>query len=190
MSTDLMQEKRGRLSMALEKLKELRAAEPNAEAGVQEKATAMHLTTTVGIARPLSDRYVVVAVAALKAGTEEFSEEDVLKISKLDDKFGAAFMVLPHHVEQILKGGKHMSRRFRRWGDEGDVFHVRGKAFRFVRVTRLRVGDITDDDIRKEGYTTREEFDQMWHKSHPKSVAAGKKLDPDQLCWCHEYESA
>ncbi|HYF49841.1 MAG TPA: hypothetical protein VEJ63_10570 [Planctomycetota bacterium] len=188
MPTDLIQEKRSRLTMALEKLRELRSAEPNAEAGTHEKAAAMHLTTTVGIARPLADRYVAVAAAALKSGAGEFSAEDVAKISSLDDKFGAAFMVLPHHVEQILKGGKHMSRRFRRWGDEGDVFHVRGKAFRFTRIARIRVGDITDDDIRKEGYTTRQEFEQMWYKSHPKSVAAGKTLDPDQLCWCHEYE--
>jgi len=92
-------------------------------------------------------------------------------------------------VEQILKGGKHMSRRFRKWGDEGDVFRVKGKAFKFVKVQRLRVGDITDEDIRKEGYATREEFDQMWTKSHPKSVAAGKSLSPDDLCWCHEYEA-
>ena len=44
-------------------------------------------------------------------------------------------------LEQILKGGKHMSRRFRKWGDEGDVFRVRGKPFRFVRVTRMKVGE-------------------------------------------------
>ena len=52
----------------------------------------------------------------------------------------------------------------------------------------MKVSDITDDDIRKEGYQTREEFEQMWVKSHPKTVAAGKQLDPEGLCWCHEYE--
>jgi hypothetical protein len=92
-------------------------------------------------------------------------------------------------VEQILKGGKHMSRRFRKWGEEGDTFNVKGKTFRFVKVAQMRVGDITDEDIRKEGYATREEFDLMWIKSHPKSVAAGKKLHPDDICWCHEYEA-
>ena len=83
-----------------------------------------------------------------------------------------------------------MSRRFRRWGDEGDVFKVRGTPFRFIRVERLRVCDITDDDIHKEGYASREEFDQMWIKSHPKTVAAGKTLDQDGWCWSHQYEPA
>jgi N4-acetylcytidine amidohydrolase len=197
MGLELKQEKRERLMIALRKLIELHQAEPAGDALAHERAAANHLTTTAGISRPLSDRYVAVANAARTAGAradtsaEATFPDDVLpRITTLDDKFGAAFMVLPHHVEQILKGGKHMSRRFRKWGDEGDTFHVKGKAFRFTKVTRLRVGDITDEDIRKEGYATREEFDGMWVKSHPKSVAAGKKLNPDDLCWCHEYEPA
>jgi hypothetical protein len=191
MSPELKEEKRQRLKIAFDKLNELHQAEPAGDALAHERAAANHLTTTVGISRPLSDRYVAVAAAARTAGTgPEFSDDAIARICNLDDKFGAAFMVLPHHVEQILKGGKHMSRRFRKWGDENDLFHVKGKAFRFTKITRLRVGDITDDDIRKEGYSTREEFDGMWVKSHPKSVAAGKKLNPDDLCWCHEYEPA
>jgi N4-acetylcytidine amidohydrolase len=187
MTPELRKEKQDRFAAAVAKLKELKAAEPNAEQVAHERAAAMHLTTTFGISRPLSDRYVAQAVKA-PGGTGELSDEILGRITNLDDKFGAAFMVLPHHVDQILKGGKHMSRRFRKWGDEGDVFHVRGKAFRFFRVARMRVGDITDDDIRKEGYATREEFEQMWVKAHPKAVAAGKTLQADELCWSHEYE--
>ena len=36
----------------------------------------------------------------------------------------------------------------------------------------------------------REDFEQRWVKSHPKSVKAGKTLNPDDLCWHHEYEPA
>ena len=193
MQPELKAEKLKRFAVALEKLKELRSAEPAGDPLAQERAAATHLTTTLGIARPLADRYLAQVAAVLKSNAEAtgsaFGDAHVAAVTNLDDKFGAAFMVLAEHVEQILKGGKQMSRRFRKWGDEGDVFRVKGKSFRFVKVARMRVGDITDDDIKKEGYATREDFEQMWYKSHPKSVAAGKKLNPDDLCWSHEYEA-
>lgn len=188
MTSELQIEKTKRLTAALLKLESLRKEDPAADPLAQERASANYLTTEYGISRPLSDRYVAEASRALKAGESAFGEDALQRISNLDDKFGAAFMVLPHHVDQILKGGKHMSRRFRRWGDPGDIFKVRGKSFRFARIERMKVSDITDDDIRKEGYQTREEFDQMWIKSHPKTVAAGKTLDQDGLCWSHQYE--
>lgn len=188
MSPELQIEKSKRLAAALLKIETLRKAEPQGDPLAQARAAATELTTEYGISRPLSDRYIAEATRAQQAGQSAFDQDALGRISDLDDKFGAAFMVLPHHVDQILKGGKHMSRRFRRWGDPGDVFRVRGKAFRFTRVERMKVSDITDDDIRKEGYQTREEFEQMWVKSHPKTVAAGKQLDQDGLCWCHEYE--
>ena len=200
MTPEIKQEKVKRLIVAAAKLDELEAAGTPADAGAHEKAAAMHLTTTMLIARPLADRYVAQAVLMRKTvlpGTPKpeaveklITDELLQRVTHLDDKYGAAFMVLAHHVEQILKGGKHMSRRFRRWGDPGDIFQVKGKPFRFVKVERLRVGDITDDDIRKEGYASREEFEQMWVKSHPKTVASGKTLSPDDLCWSHEYEPA
>lgn len=193
MTPELKQEKLQRFVLAWQKLDELQAAEPAGDPLAQERAAATHVTSTLGISRPLADRYVAVVNPLRKANPgakpEQFIGDPQFKaVSDLDDKFGLSFMVLPHHVDQILKGGKHMSRRFRKWGDEGDVFRVKGKAFRFFKVARMRVGDITDDDIRKEGYATREEFEGMWVKSHPKSVAAGKVLSPDDLCWCHEYE--
>lgn len=188
MSPDLQIEKTKRLAAALLKLEALKQADPAGDPIAQERTAANYLTTEFGISRPLSDRYVAEASRAMKAGESAFGADALNRISNLDDKFGAAFMVLPHHIAQILQGGKHMSRRFRKWGDPGDVFHVRGKAFRFACVERMKVSDITDEDIRKEGYQTREEFDQMWIKSHPKTVAAGKTLDMDGLCWSHQYE--
>ena len=190
MSSEIEILKLKRLAAAKFKLEELRAKEPQGDALAHERASANWITLEFGISRPLSDRYVAEVKRAGGEGLLEFGLESVKRVTQLDDKFGAAFMVLPHHVDQILKGGKHMSRRFRRWGDEGDVFHVRGKAFRFTHVERMRVCDITDDDIRKEGYASREEFDQMWIKSHPKTVAAGKTLDQDGWCWSHQYEAA
>ncbi|HYG75679.1 MAG TPA: hypothetical protein VEK08_11800 [Planctomycetota bacterium] len=200
MSPELKKEKVARFVLAWSKLDELQQAEPAGDPAAQERAAANHVTSTLGISRPLADRYIaqanIIRKTVLQGAPKPedveklITDELIERVSNLDEKFGMSFMVLPHHVDQILKGGKHMSRRFRRWGDPGDTFLVKGKKFRFTRVDRLRVGDITDEDIKKEGYATREEFDQMWIKSHPKSVAAGKVLKPDDLCWCHEYEPA
>ena len=199
MSPELKQEKLDRLKLGYKRLTELTTAEPSGDPLAQMRAAATFLTESVGIARPLSDRYLAEVQAvrsAIVAGTARESDLDMLfsdgaiaRVSSLDDKYGLTFMVLPEHVEWILKGGKQMSRRFRKWGDEGDIFRVKGKEFRFTRVSRLRVGDITDDDILKEGYTNREDFEQRWVKSHPKSVKAGKTLNQDDMCWCHEYEA-
>jgi len=200
MNPDLKFEKLQRLKLAYQKLGELRAAEPAGDPQAQARTAAGQLTEAVGIARPLSDRYVAQALevrnavasgAAKEADLDKLlSEAPLERVCQLDDKYGMSFMVLPEHVVWILKGGKQVSRRFRKWGDEGDVFHVKGKPFKFTRVSRMRVGDITDEDIRKEGYTNREDFEQRWVKSHPKSVKAGKTLNPDDLCWHHEYEPA
>jgi hypothetical protein len=193
MNPDVRKEKLKRFVTAAQKLAELRKAEPAGDFLAHQRATANFLTTTFGISRPLSDRYVAEAVLILDKLNDTpveslFGDAAFAKVTDLDDKFGLQLMVDPKHVECILDGAKHMSRRFRRWGDEGDTFKVKGQTFRFIRINQLRVGDITDDDIRKEGYSTREEFEQMWYKNHPKSVAAGKKLNPDEWCWCHEYE--
>jgi len=199
MTPELKSEKLQRFILAWQKLAELQTAEPAGDPLAQERAAATHVTSTLGISRPLADRYVWQVNPLRKANpaistpadiAAQIGEAQLKAVTDLDEKFGLSFMVLPHHVDQILKGGKQMSRRFRKWGDEGDVFRVKGKAFRFFKVARMRVGDITDDDIRKEGYATREEFEGMWIKSHPKSVAAGKVLNMDDMCWSHEYEPA
>ena len=133
MSPELQIEKTKRLAAALLKLEELRRADPAGDAMAQQRASANYLTTEFGISRPLSDRYVAEAAKVMGAGQSAFGEDVLKRLANLDDKFGVSFMVLPHHVAQILQGGKHMSRRFRRWGDPGDIFKVRGKSFRFAR---------------------------------------------------------
>src|SRR5437868_5446271 len=110
MTAELMAEKRARLVAGLAKLKELRAAEPAGDPLAQERAAATHMTTTIGISRPLSDRYIALAAKVIAAGTDGapealFPDDAIASVSRLDDKFGAAFMVLAEHVDHILKGG-------------------------------------------------------------------------------------
>lgn len=184
MSEEFRKLKIERLSSAKAKLDELAKARPDAPREEHLKAATMHLVTAFELPHPLAKKYV----ALLEANRGESADALIKTLTDHDDKHGAGFMVLSNNVEQLLKGNKQMSRRFRRWLDPGDTFSLKGKRFRAVRVVKIKVGEITEDDIRKEGYATKADFEAMWYKSHPKSVAAGKTLDPDQNCWCHEYE--
>ena len=179
-----IEEKLRRLQTAAAKLAELRAANPAENAVARTRGVVQHLVATFGMCRRLAEDYVQSA----ERGGAAASAETLRILSDHDDAFGAAFMVLPQHVEMLLAGRKRMSRRAKRWGDAGDVFRVNGKRFRFVRVERVKVSPVTDDDICKEGYASRGEFEQMWMQSHPRTVAAGKKLNYAGWCWRHEYE--
>jgi len=183
MQVDIHALKSERLQAGWNRLQELCQAQPALAREEHLKAATMFLVTQYELPHPLAKKYM----ALIDAAQGQRSETLMLQITEHDDMHGARFMVLPNNVDQILKGNKQMSRRFRRWLDPGDTFSVKGKRFRTVRVEKIKVGDITEDDIRKEGYANKEEFEQMWYKSHPKSVAAGKTLDPQQNCWCHEY---
>jgi len=183
MSTEMNKLKVERVQAGWNKLVELCQTQPALAREEHLKAATMLLVTQYELPHPLAKKYM----ALIDEAKGQVSETLLKQITEHDDMHGSRFMVLPNNVDQILKGNKQMSRRFRRWLDPGDTFTVKGKRFRAVRVEKIKVGDITEDDIRKEGYANKEEFEQMWYKSHPKSVAAGKTLDPNQNCWCHEY---
>lgn len=184
MSDEMARLKTERLNACWNKLQELSTASPEVAREEHAKAAVMLLVTSYEVPHPLAKKYL----ALLESTGGKVTPEILTQLTDHDDMHGARFMVLPNNVEQILKGNKQMSRRFRRWLDPGDTFSVQGKRFKTLRVEKIKVGQITEDDIKKEGYASKAEFEAMWYKSHPKSVAAGKTLDPNQNCWCHEYE--
>jgi len=186
MSEAMQKLKAERLAAAKAKLAELCAAQPTVAREEHLKAATMFLVTAFELPHPLAKKYTTM----LEERKGEITPELLAKLTDHDDKHGASFMVLQGNVQQLLKGNKLMSRRFRRWVDVGDTFSVQGKRFKVVRVDKIKVGDITEEDIKKEGYANKADFEQMWYKAHPKTVAAGKTLDPEQNCWCHEYEEA
>jgi len=74
----------------------------------------------------------------------------------------------PEFVEPILRGSKTQTRRIWRRGPRvkpGGIYQARtklfGKPFALLKVTRIwkeRLGDISDEDARAEGFTDRESF--------------------------------
>ena len=78
------------------------------------------------------------------------------------------------HVEFILQGRKTQTRRIHshEW-KLGRVYGVRDKLFgkpvahiMVIRKFRQRLGDISLEDVRKEGYSSLQEFQQVWEEIH------------------------
>lgn len=184
MSEEMKKLKAERLNACWSKLQELCQAQPDVSREEHAKAAVMLLVTQYEIPHPLAKKYL----ALMEETGGKVTNSTLQALTDHDDMHGSRFMVLPNNVEQIMAGNKQMSRRFRRWVDPGDTFSVKGLRFKVVRVEKIKVGNITEDDVKKEGYANKADFESMWYKSHPKSVAAGKTLDPNQNCWCHEYE--
>jgi len=78
------------------------------------------------------------------------------------------------HVELILQGRKTQTRRIHshEW-KLGRVYGVRDKLFgkpvariMVIRKFRQRLGDISLEDVRKEGYSSLEEFQRAWEEVH------------------------
>ena len=95
------------------------------------------------------------------------------------------------HIKKILRGEKTMTRRIhkrpyrvglkyriqRSWYDWTDIQILITRRF------RQRLGDISPEDIRKEGYQTLEEFREAW-------IEINGEWDPDLMVWAYEFEKA
>lgn len=96
-----------------------------------------------------------------------------------------------YHIEKILRGEKTMTRRLHtrpyRVGHtyriQRDWYHWTDIYIRITRRFRQRLGNISPEDIRKEGYRTLAEFKGAW-------IEINDEWDPDQLVWVYEFEKA
>ncbi|SHE96597.1 ASCH domain-containing protein [Desulfofundulus australicus DSM 11792] len=95
----------------------------------------------------------------------------------------------PEHVEPILSGCKTQTRRLgkKRW-KVGSVHQCRlsyrMEPFAYVRVTavrRERLGNITDDDARREGYLSVEAYREAFERIYG-------FWDPDVDVWVVDFE--
>jgi len=94
-----------------------------------------------------------------------------------------------HHIKKILRGEKTQTRRVsQRKYKVGKVYGVRDNWFGqpkahilITRRFRQRLGDITEEDIRKEGYNSLEEFKEAW-------ITINGSWDPDQIVTVYEFE--
>jgi len=97
-------------------------------------------------------------------------------------------------AEKILKGEKTQTRRIhKRPLKIGKVYVVRtnwltpkNKAPCKILITRRfrqKLGEISPEDVKKEGYSSLEEFRREWEKIHG-------EWNPNQIVWVYEFKLA
>ena len=101
-----------------------------------------------------------------------------------------------HHVPLILNGDKTQTRR--KWPKGlraivGSVHECKTRLFgpgsepfarvRILKVYRERLGDMPDEDYRKEGLYTCESFQQVW-------TDINGSYDSEEVVWVVEFEMA
>jgi len=95
-----------------------------------------------------------------------------------------------HHIKKILRGEKTQTRRVsQRKYKVGKVYGVRDRWYGqpkarilITRRFRQRLGDITEEDVRKEGYSSLEEFKKAWEEIHG-------VWDPEDIVWVYEFKN-
>ena len=97
--------------------------------------------------------------------------------------------------EKILRGEKTQTRRFmerkpgRRVYEVGERVGIRAgytKPTAYITITRKfeqKLGDISEEDARKEGFVSVEEFKQQW-------VSLYQRWTPELVVWVYEFELA
>jgi hypothetical protein len=96
----------------------------------------------------------------------------------------------PGHREAILAGIKTVTRRRKVWYREGQVVPAATKFFerpfarlRIERIYRQRLGDMTEEDARREGGHTLDYFRKVvWP-----AVSRGRPFDPDEEVYVVEF---
>ena len=68
--------------------------------------------------------------------------------------------------EQALEGEVTQIHRGQAYAEEGDSFEIDGVTFEVVEVTDRSLGDMTDEDARKEGARDLEQYKEMLRRSH------------------------
>jgi len=98
----------------------------------------------------------------------------------------------PEHVKKILRGEKTQTRRvhLHTW-IIGKVYPIKthwlckreeapGKII-ILRKFRQKLGEISPEDVKKEGYNSLEEFRREWEKLHG-------EWNPEQVVWVYEFK--
>jgi N4-acetylcytidine amidohydrolase len=91
-------------------------------------------------------------------------------------------VTLEADVKKVLAGEKTATRRNGRYADPGEIMVLEGKKFVVENVYSQSLGELTDDDARREGYATVEEYKQSILSYHP-----GMPWLPQMRVWVHEF---
>lgn len=85
-------------------------------------------------------------------------------------------------VKKVLEGEKTATRRNGRYADPGEIMTLEGRKFVVENVYSQSLGELTDDDARREGFETVEEYKQSILSYHP-----GMPWLPQMRVWVHEF---
>lgn len=86
-------------------------------------------------------------------------------------------------VEAALSGRKTQQRRDGLYAYPGETFELEGETFIVTDVTRQRLGDMTQDDARAEGYPDMETYKDLILRMHK-----GMEWSEDHLVWVHSFK--
>ena len=95
------------------------------------------------------------------------------------------------HLREVLAGNKTQTRRTHKYTwTIGKTYCIRDRWFSkpqghiiVTRKFRQRLGDISLEDVRKEGYSTLEEFKQAWEE-----IYGPESWNPDQIVTAYEFK--
>lgn len=88
----------------------------------------------------------------------------------------------PRMVEAVKSGKKTQQRRDGVYGWPGETFDLDGTTFIITDLKRQRIGDMTDQDAKAEGFPSLEMYKDIILKMH-----AGMTWNEDGLVWVHSF---
>lgn len=88
----------------------------------------------------------------------------------------------PKLVAATLAGTKTQQRRDGVYAWPGETFELEGTTFVVTDLSRQRLGDMTDEHARAEGYPNLEIYKDIILKMH-----AGMTWNADSLVWVHTF---
>ncbi|MEH7333256.1 ASCH domain-containing protein [Neobacillus drentensis] len=91
-------------------------------------------------------------------------------------------VTLEADVKKVLSGEKTATRRNGRYADPGEIMTLEGRKFVVDKVYSQSLGELTDEDARREGFQTVEEYKQSILSIHP-----GMPWLPQMRVWVHEF---
>lgn len=88
----------------------------------------------------------------------------------------------PEDIDKVIKGIKTATRRNGRYANVGEIMNLDDQQFLIERVYTQKLGDLTDDDARQEGFRNLEEYKESILSLHP-----GMRWAPKMEVWVHEF---
>lgn len=69
-------------------------------------------------------------------------------------------------VDAVADGEMTQIHRGNQYAQEGDTFDIDGKTFEIVDVTERKLGDMTDEDARREGSSDLDAYKERMVRAH------------------------